>query len=184
MAGTSTAVGDLSLIFKYALWQDAQTGDLLSAGLAVTTPTGPDSFAGSQLRRPAQHCLATVDRLYRNFGDFYLHGFTAIDVPTSSSDVTMLYNDGGIGYFLYRTPQPDALVTRVAPTFEVHVNTPLNHRGVLSFTDPAGTPDWVDLTAGVNIEFCHRARLAIGVVSPVTGPSRSTGRRSRAARRL
>ena len=41
---------------------------------------------------------------------------------------------------------------------------------MLSSTDPAGTPDWVDVTVGTNIEFYQRARLAVGVVTPVTGP--------------
>src|SRR5436309_2389723 len=45
--GTSTDIGDLSVIFKYVLWRDEEEGHLISAGLAVTPPTGPGSFAGS-----------------------------------------------------------------------------------------------------------------------------------------
>src|SRR5205807_401769 len=47
LAGTSTDVGDLTVILKSTLWQDADTGNLFAAGLAVTAPTGPDSFAGA-----------------------------------------------------------------------------------------------------------------------------------------
>jgi hypothetical protein len=62
------------------------------------------------------------------------------------------------------------VLTGVAPTLELHLNDPLNHRGVLRFADPAGTPDVVDLTAGMNFVLCQRARLALGVVTPLTGP--------------
>jgi hypothetical protein len=101
------------------------------------------------------------------FGDMYVHGFTAIDIATDPSDVTLWYNDVGIGYFLLRHRGDDRLVTAVIPTVEVHVNTPLNHRG--TFNGPTGTPDWVDFTGGVTLEFSHRSTLAVGVCAPVTG---------------
>src|SRR5262249_51357386 len=44
--GSDTDIGDLTVIFKLALWYDHQSGNVLSTGLAVTAPTGPDSFAG------------------------------------------------------------------------------------------------------------------------------------------
>ena len=58
----------------------------------------------------------------------------------------------------------------IAPTVEVHVTTPLNHRGLLSFSDPAGTPDIVNLSYGINFEFNERTRLAVGLANPITGP--------------
>ena len=58
---------------------------------------------------------------------FYLHGFAAIDVPTSIRDVTMVYNDVGIGYYAYRNPDPNGCLMALVPTFEVHVNDPLTH---------------------------------------------------------
>jgi hypothetical protein len=168
---SSTDVGDLSVILKYAFWQDRKTGDLLSVGLAVTPPTGPDAFAGAD-RLPGFHGTTIQPWLgyIWNWGDLYLHGFTAVDFPADSNDVTILYNDVGVGYFVYRTSDADRLVSAVAPTVEVHVNTPLDHRGVLGSLDPAATPDWVDLTVGTNVEFYQRTRLAVGVVTPVTGP--------------
>src|SRR5262249_8011427 len=102
--------------------------------------------------------------------DFYIHGFTAIDVPTDSNDVTMLYNDVGIGYYLYRNRGYAPSLTAIVPTFEVHVNTPLNHRGSFKFSDPAGTPDVVALTTGTIFELGQRSTLAVGIVTPVTGP--------------
>jgi hypothetical protein len=169
--GSSTDVGDLVLILKYAYWQNRQTGDLLSAGLLLALPTGPSSFAGaSRLAGFHETTLEPWVGYIWNYGDLYLHGFTALDVPTDWRDVTLLYNDVGVGYFLYRSRDANRLLTAVAPTLEAHVNTPLNHRGVLGSTDPAGTPDVVNLTLGTNMEFYDQARLAVGVVTPVTGP--------------
>ena len=80
------------------------------------------------------------------------------------------YNDIGIGYFLYRDRNPNALVSSIAPTFETHINIPLNHRGVFQVNDPAGTADVVDLTYGVNILLRRTAMVTAAFVNPVTGP--------------
>ena len=57
------------------------------------------------------------------------------------------------------------------PLFEVHVNTPLNHRGTFRIPeDPAVTPDWVDLTLGTTLEFASQATLGLGFAFPLTGP--------------
>src|SRR5207245_7209043 len=113
-----------------ALLHDRETGDILSAGLAVTTPTGPTAFAGfDQIQSFHETTLQPFVGYRYNWSDFYVHGFTSIDVPTDSRDVTMLYNDIGIGYYLYRNRCEDAIVRGIVPTFEVHVHTPLNHRG-------------------------------------------------------
>ena len=55
-----------------------------------------------------------------------MQGFSAIAVPIHSQDLLLAFNDIGVGYFVYRDREL-RLVTAVAPTFEVHVNTPLNH---------------------------------------------------------
>jgi hypothetical protein len=167
---SSTDVGDLSVILKYAAWRD-ESGDVLSIGLAVTTPTGSRAFAGSVLAAPL-HSTALQPYLgyLSNRGDFYVHGFSSIDVPTDRRDVTMLYNDAGVGYRLYHANDPGRLVTAVVPTFEVHVNTPLDHRGSLRAGDPAGTADVVDLTMGSYLHLGAHARLGAAVAVPVTGP--------------
>jgi hypothetical protein len=170
LGGTTTSAGDLNLIAKYVLLQDKDKGNLISTGLSITAPTGPSAFAGTRSIRsfhnttlqPFVGYLFTRDR-------FYAQGFFAIDIPTAPSDVTIMYNDLGIGYYVYRASDPDQLISAIAPNFEVHVNTPLNHRGYHP-TDPAGTPDFVDLTTGMSVSFRRRARLSIGLVEPVTGP--------------
>src|SRR5205085_1980167 len=50
---THTALGDLAIIGKFVLLQDASTGSLLSGGLAIVAPTGPVNVAGVGTVAPA-----------------------------------------------------------------------------------------------------------------------------------
>jgi hypothetical protein len=171
LAGTSTDIGDLTVILKLALLRDQQTGNGLSLGLAITTPTGPSTFAGFQnVVQEHETTLQPFIGYVYHWDNFFVHGFTSIEVPTRIDDVTILYNDVGIGYYVYRNRCQDALISAVVPTFEVHVNTPLNHRGALNFNDIAGTADVVDLTTGATFELGRRATFAAAFVVPVTGP--------------
>jgi hypothetical protein len=81
-----------------------------------------------------------------------------------------MFNDVGMGYFLYRSNDPDRFLTAVAPTFEAHVNSPLNHHSFDNPNELAGTPHSVNLTAGLNLEFRRNSLLTLGFVTPVTGP--------------
>lgn len=170
--GSSTAVGDLTVFAKGILWENRQTGSLLSSGLAITTPNGPADFAGA----PFAHSFRTTSiqpflGYIANFGDWFIQGFSGVNVPTDSRLAIMYYNDIGFGYYLYRSPDPHAFLTAIAPTLEVHVNTPLNHRATLAFAGgPIGVPDVVDLTFGVGFGFGGRAILSAGIVNPVSGP--------------
>jgi hypothetical protein len=171
LGGTTTAVDNLTVFTKFVLWQSFETGSLISAGFAVTPPSGPSRFAGAPSSpgfrdTQLQPYLGYIFKKDR----WFIQGFEAVDVPTSSSDVTMLYNDVGIGYFLYQAADRNAFLTSIVPVFETHVNVPLNHRGALRFNDPSGTPDVVDLTFGTNFVLGRRAVLTTGFVTPVTGP--------------
>lgn len=170
LGGTSTAPGNLTVFSKYILWQNS-TGSLISTGLAVTTPNSGTAFAGAPSAlgfRDTQ--LQPFVGYIANMGRWYVQGFEAIDVPTLSRDVTILYNDVGIGYFLYRSQNPCACLTAIVPTFETHVNVPLNHRGSIRLGDPAATPDVVDLTFGTNFVFGRSAIFSVAFVNPVSGP--------------
>lgn len=82
----------------------------------------------------------------------------------------MLSNDVALGYFVLHRPHNDGL-TAVVPTVELHVNTPLNHRGVLNLTDAAGTPDMIDITAGIHFEYDDHSSLGVAFALPVAGPN-------------
>ena len=173
--GTSTAVGDMSIYGKYILLENRQTGSLLSGGLAITAPTGPGRFAGFDTFAPSPHGTSFQPFLgyIYNTGRLYFHGFTIVDVSTTGQDPVLMYNDFGLGYFI-RRPDPTALsapvISLIAPTFEVHVTDPLNHRDPYSLRDPAGMTDIVNLTYGINIGIFERTLITFGVVTPVTSP--------------
>jgi hypothetical protein len=169
--GTSTALGNLSLFGKYVVESNPRTGSLFSVGLSITPRTGPGRFANAPfLARSNTTTIQPFLAYYLNFGKLYLHGFTALDVPTNFRDATLLYNDVGLGYYLMRSPDPDRFLTAIAPTIEAHVNTPLNHRGGRVLFDRFGSPDILNLTSGVNFEFYRRSVLTLGLVTPLTGP--------------
>jgi hypothetical protein len=53
------------------------------------------------------------------------------------------------------------------PVVELHLNTPLNHRGWAS--EPLGFPDALDVTAGCHFMF-RRAVVGVALGTPLTGP--------------
>jgi hypothetical protein len=161
----SDGFGDLSFVLKYAFINNPDT--VLSGGMVVTAPTG-ESFLPAGVPDIHSTLLQPWVGGIRQFGNVYIHGFSSVVVPTDDRDVTIWLNDLGIGYFLYQCGDACAWVTALVPTFEVHVNTPLNHRGV--FTEPIGMSDIVNLTCGLTIGLCERSSLMLGAVTPVTGP--------------
>jgi hypothetical protein len=160
-----SATGDLTVVTKYALINNRETGNVLSTGLVVTFPTGPDFFAvpglHSTLLQPWVGGICNMNRLY-------LHGFLSVVIPTDSIDTVILFNDWGVGYFLYRAEGGEGCLSAVVPTFEVHFNDPLNHRG--SSSTPIGVDDVIDLTYGVTFGLGQHSTLGVSLVTPVTGP--------------
>jgi hypothetical protein len=139
--------------------------------LAISIPTGPQSFGGATWVRNYNNVELQPYLGYQWVKDrFYILGFEAINVPLNTHDVTFIYNDIGVGYFVYQNKDPRAFLKAFAPTFETHVNVPLNHRDIFNFNDKAGSADIVDLTYGANFWFLKRAQLSLGAVTPVTGP--------------
>jgi hypothetical protein len=168
---TDTEFGDLSVILKGVLAQNRETGSLISAGLVVTTATGPRHFPSA----PAEPILVNGQRSTSlqpfvgaiwSSGNFFVHGFSSIEIPTNRADALLLFDDVGVGYYVYRNGEGDRLLTAIVPTFEVHVNDPLRDRG----SAKGGGPDIIDLTTGATFEFSRCASLAVGLVTPVTGP--------------
>jgi hypothetical protein len=166
LGGSDTDIGDISVDFKYAPYIDFATGNVIAGGLVVTAPTGPSEFNpfGDVILQP----WAGYKWGSRNL---FIQEFCSLAVPTDSRDVTLLFNDIELAYYLYRNSSPDAWISAIVPLFEVHVNTPLNHRGIFRIEeDPMGTPDWVTLTTGTTFEVGERATVAVGGAIPVTGP--------------
>jgi hypothetical protein len=157
-------IGDVSLIFKYAVLNDRAAGNVLSTGLVASAPTGPDieTFVGNIHSFLLQPFVGYV----WNQRPFYVLGFNSLVVPTDSRDVTLLFNDVALGYLLYHGGK-EQFLRSVTSTVEAHITTPLNHRGS---TDPIVVPDLVVLTAGVHFGLGGRSTLTLGAATPVTGP--------------
>ncbi len=168
--GNRGLIGDLNIILKYAFLNDRETGNVASGGIVVTAPTGND-FTPSGFGAPVIHDTLLqpyISGIYRFNRDWYGQAFSSVVVPTDSRDVTLLDNDLGVGYFAYRSCSREALLTAVIPTLEVHVTTPLTHRGALS--EPVGVSDLVDITLGTTFDFGSRSSLTFGAAIPIVGP--------------
>lgn len=157
--------GDLTVVGKYAWIRNPDTGSVLSGGLAVTAPTGPNVTLVDGTTLDSTIFQPFIGYIW-NGDNFYIHGFTAVAVPTDNKDVTLLFNDIGIGYWLYRNDDGYGLQGLV-PTFETHINNPLNHRGATQ--SPIGASDLIVLTAGLHAIW-NRASVTFGAAAPVTGP--------------
>jgi hypothetical protein len=175
LGGTATANGNINVFTKLILWENEQ-GSLLSAGLAVDIPTGPNSFAGFSTiyGKNVTDIQPFLGYNFMNGGDWFLQGFSSIAVPTDPSLPTLMFFDAALGYYVYRNTAPGSFVTAVVPRFEAHLNLPLNHSSI-SFNDTYGTPTVVNLTFGLNTEFYKRSVLTLGYALPVTGPAPFSG---------
>ncbi len=168
---TSTAPGNLSIFAKYILAINEKTGSLVSAAWAISPPTGPSRFAGASYMYPLQatYFQPSIAYIY-NRDRFYLQGFSGFGFSMNPNDVSWIYNDVGIGYYLIRREDPLAWIRALAPVLEVHVNNPINHRDWQNRFDLAGSPDNVSLTYGLNIGLRNAAVLTAALVTPVTTP--------------
>jgi hypothetical protein len=160
------AVGDLSVLFKYAIINNRDTGNVLSAGLILTTPT---SRAGGLLSDgttiPHSVLFQPWVGFVRNFDRAYVQGISEIIVPTDGRDTILLGNSVGVGYWLY-SGNSERFIPGITPTAEIHVRTPLNNR------DPDGLvylQDQVNITGGLHFRWKH-AVLSGSVGVPVVGP--------------
>jgi hypothetical protein len=170
LAGSSdfvdSHVDDLSIILKYAFINNRETGNVLSGGLVVTAPTGERIRIVDGSSIASTYLQPWVGFIY-NVNALYAEGFSSVAVPTDARDVMLFFNSLGVGYRAYRNGDGGAALREIVPQVEVHVNTPLNHRGLSTL--PIGFPDDVDLTGGFYFVF-RRAVAGIGAATPLTGP--------------
>jgi hypothetical protein len=161
-----TRIGDVSVLLKYAFINDRASGDVFSGGLVITAPTGPAlHFTGQSAINPLilQPWLGDL----WNWKNLFVQGFTSVAVPTDTRDVILFFKSVGIGYCLYRCDEPNRLLNAIVPEAELHLTTPLNHKGLNTF--PIGFPSILDFTGGFYF-FLRETVLGVGVGAPLTGP--------------
>jgi hypothetical protein len=167
----STQFGNISAIFKGILWENRQTGDLLSAGATLSVPT-----ASSRLLNPGQSTLAYVQpfgAFIVNRGDFFVQGFVSVTAPVAHAESIVFFADTGVGYWMYRDSR-GGLLTAFAPTIELHFADPLRQAeptvADFGIFDGLKVHNVVDCTVGGTFEFANSATLGFGIVVPFTGP--------------
>jgi len=167
-----TELGNLSAVAKAVLWEDKQTGSLISAGATLSFPT-----ASSKFINPGQSTLAYIQpfaAFILSDGDFFVQGFTSITLPIASPESIVLFTDLGVGYYVYRADPQSSMLTAVAPTLELHVADPLRQADVTAndfgLFDGLKLHNVVDVTLGSTFEFSNRATFGTGLAVPLTGP--------------
>ena len=167
-AGLSSGqFGDVTLVTKYAFYDDRTTGNLISGGLLVTLPTGEATFSTNNSAIHSTIYQPWTGFIY-NFGDTFVHGFSSITIPSDRRDVTAWYNDLGVGYWL-RKEQRDHFFHGIVPTAELHLGTPLRSGSLTDF-DRAHMSDYLSLVGGVNFVFGRNSTIGIAAGAPVIGP--------------
>ncbi len=162
----SNNVGDLTLLGKYAWVNNRTTGDVVSTGFALTTPTGGGGALlldgveapHSWLFQPWAGFIKVMDRAY-------FMGISNLVVPSSSLDPTLWGNSLAVGYWCYRN-SGDRILTGIVPAAEMHVRTPLNHRDI---NDLVYLQDQVNVTGTVHFRM-KRGILSPAVAVPLVGP--------------
>lgn len=158
--------GDMVLNGKYAWLNDRAAGNVVSTGMSLVVPSGRAfRFPGGPSMRDEVFLPWLGGVLSRP--RFYVQGFTSSSLPTDFRDFVVYFNDISTGYWLIRNNR-DSGLTGLVPSFETHVITPLNHRGLSTLA--IGMQDSVAMTFGAHAIFAQRAILTMGVVTPITGP--------------
>ena len=151
-------------------WYKPDLMSLASVGLLTTAPTGPATFARAPLYIANQTVFLQPFLGYRfKLSErAYFQGFSSVDIPTNGKSPVMMYNDFQFAYFAYRSTQQDAFLTALVPLYEIHINTPMNHRGY-SNTDPFYAIDVISMTWGAHAVLANKVTISGGVGMPVTG---------------
>ena len=169
----STIFGNITAIFKVRLVEDLSAGYLVSTGVAISFPTatnqsidpGPSTAATFQ---PFLGYLYSRDR-------FFAQGFSSMTLPLVAVQSMILFQDLGVGLWAYRNDSQTALLTGIAPTFEVHLNVPLqgSDRVAEAFQRTGFLPfhAQLNLTFGGTFEFFRSTTLGLGFVVPTVGPT-------------
>ena len=191
-AGTNNDFGDLTITVKAKLAERA--AGLLTSGLSVTLPTGPDTLGGVDPfytmngvshQGNVQPWLGWYRANQSTTYGLFTQGFLAFDMPIDVDDGDYLYLDLGLGY---RAPR-DGFITAITPMFEAHWSTPIADNAQTITLTPLGTArlgggvgaaltggvlgyrNQVNLTTAVNIELANSQTLVLGFVVPTAGPN-------------
>jgi hypothetical protein len=186
-------IGDTSLILKFALGS-CRYAKLCSFGLVLTIPTGPDTTAYDPFTGLEEDIHSGIAQPWFGYlytmGGWYIQGFHSVAIPLhTGDDVVVMFNDIGVGYYLYGDPTccagdmyyDGALITSIVPTLELHLNTPLTNGGEFEYLNTGAAVFYVPsdeanvlmdqslvLTAGVHFGLMGASTLTVATAVPLT----------------
>jgi hypothetical protein len=169
---SSSLFGNINTIFKARLFSDPAKGSLVSAGAAFSFPTATTQQVdpGPSTAAVFQPFLGFVFARER----FFAQGFTSLTLPVVTAQSMLWFGDLGVGYWVYRRQAPGGFLTGIAPTFEMHLNVPLQSSERIGefyeAVDLLPFDTQFNLTFGGTIEFARKATLGLGVVLPTASP--------------
>lgn len=160
--------GDMTIVTKYAFLNDRETGNVISGGVLITVPTGPDAILvdGSRLNPTV---IQPWNGGILNFENFFVQGFSSVAIPTDGRDAWLGISDLGLGWKMFRAADPTSIISYVVPTTEAHFTFAYNRAGVNRW--PVGYPTALTvLTNGVHIGLGQSTDFTLAVAVPVSGP--------------
>lgn len=166
----SSNLGDISIFTKYAFINDRHTGNVVSAGLVVTLPTGTALYNDAGRGFETYMFQPYVGWIYNVNRDLFVQGFHSMIFANTADEAIAFNNSISVGYWAWRNCDADARLRGIVPTTEFHWNTPLNHRGGADTTDTLFTSYVGTVTAGLTFVLPGNSTLGIAAGLPVTGP--------------
>lgn len=193
---TSTQFGNMTLVTKALLYRYQNL--FLTGGLAFNLPTSRGInvglLDGTQLARINNQAVALQpymaalwvpnDRFFTqiwytlslptNGNSTYLNGtFNGLQRAGVLTDQSLSFLDWQLGYWIYRSPNPNAWITGVAPLAELHYNATISSpdnlsAGVITIGQ-FNSYSMLNATAGVNIDLFGRMNLLLASVQPLLG---------------
>jgi hypothetical protein len=146
--------GNIYLALKGLLFQGERSA--LSAGLAMTLPTGDDTQVSMsnglplvRVNNESVHLMPFLGAIFAPNDRVFAQGFLQFDFDANgnsvdlnlfgnrltkagvANDATYMYVDVGVGYWLYRNQNSGSWLTGIAPTVELHYNRSLQDADVI-----------------------------------------------------
>ncbi|QDV25554.1 hypothetical protein [Aureliella helgolandensis] len=170
---------------------------LLTSGLSVSVPTADDTRVlagdGTELLRisnEAVHVMPFLGMLYTPSDKFFAQGLMQYDIDVNGNsvsvnngtglanigsihDMTFLYLDASLGYWLKNNPRDTTnIVTGIAPIMEFHLNRSLSNAdtasdGITLVQNPVQEFDNLNILGGLILNIRNRSRLGFGYAVPL-----------------
>ena len=172
--GTSTVVGDGSLLLKAILFENPERGNIIATGIAASFPTSQTHFLGNDVPGVLAIESETRDWVIQPYfgavfrrGEFTFQNVTGFGFPTSADHAIYFYTTDSAAWMFYRAACPNQFVTSMSAVLELSVLEPLGPlRGTIETSQR--TADFISVTVGNSIVLRDWVYFTYGVNTPIT----------------